>query len=117
MQDIIYYLYQNLQIHDMKRISALIQKQAPDVFYRNSSRPATLLKKRLWHRYFPVNFVIFLRIPFLQNTSGRLLLLKFWNKGNTAKFSIIFSKFLKKICNSFMYIYVFIFSTFYVVLF
>ena len=35
---------------------------------------ATLLKKRLWHRYFPVKFVKFLRIPLLQNTSGRLLL-------------------------------------------
>ena len=35
---------------------------------------ATLLKKRLWHRYFPVNFEKFLRTPFLQNTSGRLLL-------------------------------------------
>ena len=29
-------------------------------------RPVTLLKKRLWHRCFPVNFA---RIPFLQNTS------------------------------------------------
>ena len=38
-------------------------------------RPATLLKKRLWHRYFPVNFVKFLGTPFLQNTSGRLLLI------------------------------------------
>ena len=38
-------------------------------------RPATIFKKRLWHRYFPVNFVKFLRISFLQNTSGRLLLL------------------------------------------
>ena len=37
-------------------------------------RPATLLKKRLWHRRFPVNFVKFLRTPSLQNTSGRLLL-------------------------------------------
>ena len=37
-------------------------------------RPATLLKKRLWHRYFPVNFVKFLRIPFSQNASWRLLL-------------------------------------------
>ena len=37
-------------------------------------RPATLFKKRLWHRYFPVNFAKFLRTPFLQNTSGRLLL-------------------------------------------
>ena len=35
---------------------------------------ATLLKKRFWHRSFPVNFVKFLRTPFLQNTSGRLLL-------------------------------------------
>ena len=37
-------------------------------------RPTTLLKKRLWHRSFPVNFAKFLRTPFLQNTSGRLLL-------------------------------------------
>ena len=36
-------------------------------------RPATLLKKRLWHSYYPVNFAKFLRTPF-QNTSGRLLL-------------------------------------------
>ena len=35
-----------------------------------------LIKKRLWHRYFPVNFVKFLRTPFLHNTSGRLLLKK-----------------------------------------
>ena len=34
------------------------------------NRPATLLKKKLWHRCFPVNFVKFLRTPFLQNTSG-----------------------------------------------
>ena len=33
-------------------------------------RPSTLLNKRLWHRCFPVNFVKFLRTPFLQNTSG-----------------------------------------------
>ena len=39
-------------------------------------RPATLLKKRLWHRCFPMNFAKFLRTPFLQNTSGRLLLNK-----------------------------------------
>ena len=36
-------------------------------------RPAILLNKRLWHRCFPVNFVKFLRTPFLQSTSGRLL--------------------------------------------
>ena len=33
-----------------------------------------LLKKRLWHRCFPVSFAKFLRTPFLQYTSGRLLL-------------------------------------------
>ena len=35
---------------------------------------ATLLKRRLWHRCFPVNFAKFLRTPFLQNTFGWLLL-------------------------------------------
>ena len=36
-------------------------------------RPATL-KKRLWRRCFPMNFAKFLKILFLQSTSGRLLL-------------------------------------------
>ena len=42
---------------------------------RRSLRSATLLKKRLWSRCFPVNLVKFLRTPFLQNISGRLLLM------------------------------------------
>ena len=33
-------------------------------------RPATLSKKRLWHRCFPVNFAKFPGKPFLQNTSS-----------------------------------------------
>ena len=33
-------------------------------------RYATLLKKRLWHMCFLVNFARFLRTAFLQNTSG-----------------------------------------------
>ena len=41
-----------------------------------SLRPATLLRKSLWHRCFPVNFAKFLSTPFLQNTSWRLLLKK-----------------------------------------
>ena len=49
---------------------------------RNYARPGTLLKKRLWHRCFPVNFAKFLRLPFLQNTSGRLLLTPFCNVAN-----------------------------------
>ena len=39
-------------------------------------RPATLFKKRLWHKCFSVNFVKFLRTSFLENTSGRLFLKK-----------------------------------------
>ena len=42
-------------------------------------RPATLLKKRLLHRCFPMNFVKFLRTTFLQNTSVLLLLDVVWD--------------------------------------
>ena len=44
-------------------------------FLRKPFWPATLLKKGLWLRCFPVSFAKFLREPFLQNTSERLLLL------------------------------------------
>ena len=33
-------------------------------FDGNFDEPTTLLKKRLWHRSFPVNFAKFLRAPF-----------------------------------------------------
>ena len=73
-----------------------VQKQPPEVFYKKgvlenftkftekhqcqslffnkvvNHRPATLLKKRLWHRCFPVNFLKFARTAFLQNTSGHI---------------------------------------------
>ena len=51
----------------MKEFMITIRQKQPEAC-------AALLKKRLWHRCFPVNFVKFLRTPFLQNTSGRLLL-------------------------------------------
>ena len=41
-----------------------------------SLNSATLLKKRLRHRYLPVNYAKYLRTPLLQNTSERLL--PFW---------------------------------------
>ena len=56
---------QNLQGNTYARASFLIKFQVLGL---------QLYQKRLWHRCFPVNFVKFLRIPFLQNTSGRLLL-------------------------------------------
>ena len=39
-------------------------------FNKVAGWPATLLKKRPWHRCFPVNFAKLLRTPFLQNASG-----------------------------------------------
>ena len=67
-----------------------IQKQPPDVFYEKRCsqkfckillqhdsirlRSATLLKKKLWHRCFPVNFAKFLRTPVLKNICEQLLL-------------------------------------------
>ena len=53
---------QNSQENTCARVSFLI-----------NLRPVTLFKKLLWHRCFPVKFAEFLRTPFLQNTSGRLL--------------------------------------------
>ena len=48
----------------------------PDFFLDKIAglRPTTLLKKSLWHRRFPLNSAKFLRTPFLQNISERLLL-------------------------------------------
>ena len=71
-----------------------LKKQRPEVFCRNRFsykfrkihrktpvpeslfnkvavlRPATLLKKRLWYRCFPVNFVKFLRTRFYRTRLG-----------------------------------------------
>ena len=49
---------QNSQESTCARVSFLIKLQASGL------RPATLLKKRLWHRCFPENFVKFIRRPF-----------------------------------------------------
>ena len=48
-------------------ISTYFRSSRPDLFCKKGvlrKEPATLLKKRLWHRCFPVNFVKFLRTPF-----------------------------------------------------
>ena len=45
-------------------------------------RPAALLRKRFWYRCFPVSFAKCLRTPFLQNTSGWLLLIKSLFRGS-----------------------------------
>ena len=42
--------------------------------FMSGPKACIFIKKRLWHRCFPANFTNFLRTPFLQNASGRLLL-------------------------------------------
>ena len=46
-----------------------MQKQPPEMFCKKGvlKRPATLLKKRLQHRCFPVKFAKLLRTPALKN--------------------------------------------------
>ena len=50
------------------------------IFFKENNRKFAavkkkqVLKKRLWRRCFPVNFVKYLRTHFLQNTYGRMLL-------------------------------------------
>ena len=43
------------------------------IFFNKIAGPATLLKKRLWHRSFPVNFAQFPRTLFLTEYLGWLL--------------------------------------------
>ena len=61
-------------------------------------RPATLLKNKLYHKCFPVNFLKFLRTPFSQKSSGQLLTLFYWTSPDAASDSFRFPgcKFLKK---------------------
>ena len=71
-----------LLIYFMRLLS--MQKQPPEVFCKkvcswklhriHRKTPLFLLKKRLRHKCFPVNFAKFLNAHFLQNTSRRLLL-------------------------------------------
>ena len=103
------------------------QKQPPQVFckkkhfqklskiHRKVHVPesfSTLLKMRLWRRCFPMNFAKFQRTPFLQNTSGRLLLSeeairRFSSKQVLLKISQYFNEpyflyFIKFTCQSYL---------------
>ena len=57
-----------------KRVAIVFRISHQRYSMKKDLRPTVLLKKRLWHRCFPVNFAKFLRTPFLQNTSGQLFL-------------------------------------------
>ena len=62
-------------------------------FVTEHLRPATLLKKGLWHKCFPVNFAKFLRTPFVTEHLRPATLLKkgLWHKC----FPVNFAKFLR----------------------
>ena len=53
--------------------------------FSSGLRPASLFKKRLWHRYFPVSFVKFLRTLFITEHHQWLLLKTYHRKGLTAE--------------------------------
>ena len=78
---------QNTQENTCARVFLLIKLQAP---------PATLLKKRLWHRCFPVYFAKFLRAPFFTEHLWRLLLttidskLRYFTQYSVPSFKIFF---------------------------
>ena len=82
-----------------------IHKGPPKMLNRNRCcmRSATLLKKRLWHRCFAVNFARPLRTPFERNTSGRVLLWMTTSKTLNTKYLELKSKedqkFQKRICH------------------
>ena len=56
--------------------------------------PTTSLKRRLQHRYFPVNFAKSLQRLFLKNTSGRLFLIDLRRLGQ-----IVFEELESLVCN------------------
>ena len=58
-----------------EHIVLIMQKQPPEVFYKKDFQVCNFIKKRLQHRYFPVNIAQFLRWPVLKNICIRQLLL------------------------------------------
>ena len=75
----------------LRNFAKFIGKQKCQSLFLNKIKPeaCNFIKKRPWHRYFPVNFAKFLRTPFLQNTSGQLFLR--WNKTKCLPLLIAFS--------------------------
>ena len=67
----------------LRNLTKFTGKHLCQSLFFNKVAAATLLKKRLWHRCFPVNFEKFQRTPSLQNTSWWLLLSMHWCKSQT----------------------------------
>ena len=70
----------------------LFFNKVADLMISGGIRPATLLKKRLWHRCFSLNFVKFYRTTFLQNTFGRLFLTLEKDKEDQSKYYLSYPR-------------------------
>ena len=57
----------------LRNFTKFIGKHLRWILYFNKVADPTLSKQKLWHRYFPVTFVQFLRKPFLTEHLGWLL--------------------------------------------
>ena len=78
----------------------ILQNSQENTCARVSFFPATLLKRRLWHRCFPVIFAKFLRMPFLTEHLRWLFLMVLITPRNQG-FPDVFSRYRKGalICN------------------
>ena len=63
------------------------------------ARVSFLIKKRLWHRYFPVNFAKFLRTPFLTEHLRWLFLIIC--QGKFMRMKQKWERIFRKVCNGF----------------
>ena len=60
----------------LRNFAKFTEKHLCQGLFMSEPKDCNFITKILWHRCFPVNFAKFLRTPFLQNTSGRLLLFR-----------------------------------------
>ena len=78
-----YYFYINMNIQGNFQICISVPLKCTEGTSNNEQkqppRPASLVKKRYWHRRFPVNFAKFLRKPFHTEHLRWLLLNEVWN--------------------------------------
>ena len=70
-------------------------------------RPATLFKKRLWHMCFPLNFMKFLRTPFLTEHL-RWLLLFFLNVSFITSHTLHFMLFTSTSTSTYFFVFNFV---------
>ena len=100
----------------LRNFAKFTGKQLSQSFFFNKFaglRSATLLKKKFWHRCFPVNFAKFIRTPFFTEHLWWLLLQAFISKWSRLIIQVIFSRFpLKPILCNFIHLCSFIHGCF-----